>query len=420
MEKLKQVTALGIATFTDDQVRRAKNGETIKMLVDFEMKKDKWHMSLLKEADLENLKQKAHDHKEECRKLNKNLDIFTRSLGQDNDFIREAGAIHYRLNFWVDTEMVERVPKESVRLGRCHEHGQCISLEKKWHFKPIGNEDRSQELLKMKPIEAFSKKLLGANDRKNENNGQEGYDVVTSSRMGEALERAPKEASLFDSKERPLEKASLIAKEFTVEGLGEKAAEDHETEKQHQSMSLKEIETMEDAKNKIRLLQWKLADCTKQLESERLKKAQDLKTASENYSEQLELLFQELQEANQMNLESTSTEIRLQMKDLERNSDKGLVMVKNSVRDAIEDINNLFCELLEAKDQITQREVQEKVELRKKLKNIKSTLSLSLMSSQQLPSGEACNFHQFEVSSNWSKSEECFERLEEANYNEKH
>ena len=122
MEKLKQVTALGIATFTDDQVRRARNGEKIKMLVDFEMKKDKWHMSLLKEAELEKLKQKAHDHKEECKKLNENLEVFTRSLGQDDDYVRNAGAIHYRLNFWVDTEMVEKVPGESVRLGRCNDH----------------------------------------------------------------------------------------------------------------------------------------------------------------------------------------------------------------------------------------------------------------------------------------------------------
>ena len=185
------------------------------------------------------------------------------------------------------------------------------------------------------------------------------------------------------------------------------------------NVNLKGIENIEDAKNKIKNLQWKLASCTKQLEMERLGKDQDLKQAKENYSEQLELLFHELQDANRLNLESASTEIRLQMKDLERNSDKGLIMVKNSVRDAIEDINNIFHELLEIKDQQTKKEIQEKVELRKKLKNVKSTLSLSLMSSQQLPNDEACNFHQFEASSNWFKSEDCFEKLEEANYKEK-
>ena len=130
MDKLKQVSALGIATFTDDQVRRARNGEKIKMLVDFEMKKDKWHMSLIKEADLNNLKQKAEDHREECKKLNDNLEIFTRSLGQDRDFVREAGSIHYRINFWIETDMIRRSSGEYICLRRCKQHEHCILLHK--------------------------------------------------------------------------------------------------------------------------------------------------------------------------------------------------------------------------------------------------------------------------------------------------
>ena len=128
MDKLKQVTALGIATFTDDQVQRARNGEKIKMLVDFEMKKDKWHMSLIKEAELNNLKQKAEDHTEQCKRLNENLEIFTRSLGQDKDFVRDASSIHYRINFWIDTEMVKKPPGEYACLRRCKQHEHCISL----------------------------------------------------------------------------------------------------------------------------------------------------------------------------------------------------------------------------------------------------------------------------------------------------
>ena len=97
----------------------------------------------------------------------------------------------------------------------------------------------------------------------------------------------------------------------------------------------------------------------------------------------------------------------------------GLIMVKNNVRDAIEEINNLVQEILEVKDQINQKEIQEKVNLRKKLKDVNNTLSLSLMSLQQMPGDQACNFHHFESSSVWFGDEDCTERMEEANYKEK-
>ena len=425
MDKLKQVSALGIATFTEEQVRRAQKGEKIKMLVDFEMKKDKWHMSLIREADLRELKQKAEDHSKECKKLNENLEIFTRSLGQDKNYVRDAGAIHYRLNFWIDTNMIEKLPGEYTCLNRCTEHDHCILLTREWHFKPSGDDGRSQELLKMKPIMAISEKLAQQkNDPKNK-----GEQVEKQEKTALSMNIARK---TVDESTMDCEKSKSPSKHFCeasnessdlvkikTRNLETAAGAQNLEEDQLDESAFDEIGTLGDAKNKIGELKWKLADCTKQLNIERINRELNMKTVQENFEEQLELLFHELEEANRKNLESASTEIRLQMKDLERNSDKGLIMVKNNVRDAIEEMNDLFHEIIEIKDQVNRKEIQEKVSLRKKLKDINNTLSLSLMSLQQLPGEQACNFHQFESSTDWFKEEESCERLDEANYTEK-
>ena len=85
-------------------------------------------MSLIKETNLEQLKKAAEEHSGECRKLKENLEISTRSFGQDKKYIREASSIQYRMNYWSETDMVAKIPGEKTCLMSCPEHYNCVML----------------------------------------------------------------------------------------------------------------------------------------------------------------------------------------------------------------------------------------------------------------------------------------------------
>ena len=379
MEKRHQVTAIGLAMFNDDQIRRGRKGEKISMMVDFEMKNNKWQMSLIKETNLEQLKKAAEEHSGECRKLKENLEIFTRSLGQDKKYIREASSIQYRMNYWSETDMVAKIPGEKTCLMSCPEHYNCVLLKREWHFTPIGDESRCRELRGMTPINAVSERLAAK-----EANDPEQHDCK------EGDKSSPEKSK----KEEP-----------------EDESDDEDDEN---------IENLLDANNKIKDLKTKLADSVAQIERERAERILSIKTLKLDYDRKLELLFHELEEANKKNLESASLEIRLQMQELERNSDKGLIMVRNNVRDAIEEINELYNAIMETKEEINRKEIKEKVDLRRKLKEINYTLQLSLMSLQQEQWDQVhCKYHQFDFSTRWFTHEDCIDKMEEAHYAEK-
>ena len=348
-------------------------------MVDFEMKNNKWQMSLIKETNLEQLKKAAEEHSGECRKLKENLEIFTRSLGQDKKYIREASSIQYRMNYWSETDMVAKIPGEKTCLMSCPEHYNCVLLKREWHFTPIGDESRCRELRRMNPINAVSERLVakeGSNPEQ-QDCGKEDKSTLRKNKGGE-----PEDGSDDEDKDN--------------------------------------IESLLDANNKIKELNTKLANSVTQIERERAERILSTKTLKLDYERKLELLFHELEEANKKNLESASLEIRLQMQELERNSDNGLIMVRNNVRDAIEEINELYNAIMETKEEINRKEIKEKVDLRRKLKEINYTLQLSLMSLQQEQCDHVhCDFHQLDFSTRWFKQEDCVDKMEEAHYAEK-